>query len=211
MIKMIKLIVFDLWDTLAYKDTFIRSTLQIFKKIKLLIPYDKFVKIYEQSVQTKKWKSKYDAYKNLCKNLGIETNDRNIKLIMFIRDKAEARTKLFPRSLSMLRQLKKQGYKTGIISNTSVFSIEPLKKTKFFSYIDYPLFSFDAGIIKPNSKIFKMLLKKARCKPEEAIMIGDTFEDDILPAKKIGMNTILFKDYNNLRKKLSEFSIKLNP
>jgi len=208
---MIKLIVFDLWDTLAYKDTFIRSTLQIFKKIKILIPYDKFVKIYEQSVQTKKWGSKYDAYKNLCKNLGIETSDRNIKLIMFIRDRAEAKTKLFPHTLSMLKQLKKQGYKIGLISNTSTFSIEPLKKTKLLDYIDYPLFSFDVGIIKPNPKIFKILLKKSKCKPEEAIMIGDTFEDDILPAKNIGMNTILFKNYKNLQKKLSEFSIKLNP
>jgi len=35
-----------------------------------------------------------------------------------------------------------------------------------------------------------MALDKAGCRPEEAIMIGDRLDNDIIPAKKMGMRTV---------------------
>ena len=35
-----------------------------------------------------------------------------------------------------------------------------------------------------------MALDKAGCKPNEAYMIGDRLDNDILPAKKLGIKTI---------------------
>ena len=43
------------------------------------IPLKKFIKIFENSVQTKKWNSKYNDYKNLAQNMGLETTKENIK------------------------------------------------------------------------------------------------------------------------------------
>lgn len=208
---MIKLIIFDLWKTLAYKDVHDSSLKEMLKLTGVKIPKSKFVKIFEQSVQTRKWKSEFAAYKNLCDHMGIEHTRENVNLLMKIRDKAEHRCRLYPHATLMLRQLRKKGYKIGLASNSSVFAIKQLKKkTKLLKYIDYPYFSYEVGVIKPDVKAFRKILKKAKCKPEEAIMIGDKPKDDIIPEKKIGLNTILFKNYNQLKKDFLKFSIKLD-
>lgn len=207
---MIKLIVFDLWQTLAYRDVEYSTTSEMLKQTGVKIQKEKFVKIFEESIQTKKWDSKFEAYQNLCKNMGLETTEENINLLMEIRDKAEAETKLYLHTIPLLKQLRKQGYKTGLISNSSVFAIEKIRqKTDLLEYIDYPLFSFDVGVIKPNLKFFTKMLDISKCKPEEVIMIGDKLNDDVIPPKKIGINSILYTDYETLKKELVSFGISV--
>ena len=134
---MIKLIIFDLWQTLAYRDVEYRTTTKMLEETDVDIPKDKFVKIFEESLQTKKWKSKFEAYKNLCRNMGLETSEQNVNLLIDIRDKAEDETKLYHYTIPMLKQLRKQGYKTGLISNSSVFAVEQIKnKTDLLNYIN---------------------------------------------------------------------------
>lgn len=205
---MIKLVIFDLWQTLAYRDVEYSTTSEMLKQTKCNIPKDKFVKVFEESIQTKKWNSKFWAYQNLCKNMELETTEKNVKLLMGIRDRAEEETKLYLYTIPMLKQLRDKGYKIGLISNTSVFAIEHIKnKTELLNYIDYPLFSFDIGVIKPNLKFFKEMLKNTGYKPEETIMIGDKLNDDVLPPKELGMNAILFENYDQLKKDLSQYDI----
>lgn len=207
---MIKLILFDLWKTLAYRDVDYSTTSKILEKTGINIPRKKLVKIFEKSVQTKKWTSKYEAYKNLCKNINLENTKQNVNLLMGIRDKAEEGTKLYSHTLSMIKKLKKQGYKIGLISNSSVFAIEQVnKRTKLLEQIDYPLFSFDVGVIKPNLNFFKRMLKISKCKPSETIMVGDKTGDDVIPPRKLGMNSILYTDYKTLKKDMKKFNINI--
>ena len=81
------------------------------------------------------------------------------------------------------------------------------KRTDLLNYIDFPLFSFEVGVIKPNLKIFKEMLKITNIKPKECIMIGDKLNDDVIPPRKINMNSILYIDYENLKKELKKYSI----
>lgn len=204
---MIKLIIFDLWQTLAYRDVKYSTTSKMLEKTGAKILKEKFVKMFEESIQTKRWNSRFEAYKSLCKNMKIAITPENINLLIDIRDKAESETKLYPHTISMLKQLRKQGYKIGLISNSSIFAVEHIKKTDLLNYVDYPLFSFDVGVIKPDLKFFKEMLKISKCKPQETIMIGDKLNDDILPPQSIGMNAIFFKDYKQLKTELISFGI----
>jgi len=207
---MIKLVIFDLWQTLAYRDVEYSTTSMMLEKTGADIPKDKFVKIFEESLQTKKWESKFKAYRNLCKNMGLKTTEYNIKLLRDIRDKAEEETKLYSHTMPMLKKLRKEGYKTGLISNSSVFAVEQIKqKTNLLEHIDYPLFSFDVGVIKPNLKFFTKMLEICKCKPEETIMIGDKLNDDVIPPKKIGMKALQYKDYETLKKDLKKFNVNI--
>ncbi|MFH1065130.1 MAG: HAD-IA family hydrolase [Nanoarchaeota archaeon] len=207
---MIRLIAFDLWQTPAYRDVEYSTTTRVLEATGVDIPKDKFVKIFEESVQTKKWKSKKEAYGNLCRNMGLEPNEHNVNLVMEIRDKAEEKTKLYPHTISMLEQLRKQGYKTGLVSNSSVFAVEHIReKTNLLEHIDYPLFSFDVEVIKPELKFFHELLRISGCRPKEAIMVGDKLHDDVNPPKSIGMNAIHFRDYEQLKKEFSLYNIQL--
>lgn len=178
---MIKLIIFDLWQTLAFRDVSYSTTQKILEETGVDLSRGKFLKVFERSIQTKKWLSKYGAYKNLCKNMGLPTTKQNINHLMNIRDKAEAKIKLYPFTIPLLKQLKKQGYKIGIVSNSSVFVIEIIKKkTCLMDYVDYPLFSFDVGAIKPDLKIFKAMLKISGCNPGEVQLKKDFADLGIL-------------------------------
>jgi len=207
----IKLVVFDLWKTLAYKNGNYKHypLRMMLKKTNTKIRLKDFVKIYENSIQLKKWDSKYEAYKNLCKNMGVEPNKKNINLFISLREAVELRTKIYVHVIPMLKKLKKQGYKIGLISNTCVFSIKHIKKTNLLKCIDYALFSFDIGTIKPNLKAFRKMLKISKSKPGEAIMIGDKLGDDVIPPRKMGMNAIHYKDYRQLKKDFKKFGINL--
>lgn len=205
---MIKLIVFDLWKTLVYRDVKYSTIQQILDNTLCNIPKDKLVKIFENSIQTQIWNSKYDAYAHLCENMGLEKSKDNVNLLMNIRDNAEEKTKVYPHTIKMLKDLKKQGYKIGLISNSSVFAAEVVrKKTNVLDYIDYPLFSFEVGVIKPDLKIYKRMLEIAKCKPEETIMIGDNEKDDVIPSRKLGMKSILYTDHDSLKKGFGKHKI----
>jgi len=207
---MIKLIIFDLWDTLVYRDCEYSTTGKMLEVTKSKIPNDKFVKIFENSLQTKKWRSEFKMYENLCKNMGLRASRKNVNTLMKIRRYAVSKTKLFPHTISMLDKLKKGGYKIGLLSNSSIFDIKQIKrKISLLNYIDYPLFAYDVRVIKPNLLFFKRMLKIAKVKPNETIMIGDDLNDDIIPSKKLGFNTIYFTTYQKLKNDFSKFSIKI--
>ena len=93
-------------------------------------------------------------------------------------------------------------------------------------YIDLVIASAEEGFEKPDLRIFKLAFDRANCKPEEAVMVGDRLDNDIIPANKIGMTTVWIKqgfggvaepkskdeqpDYtvDNLNELLSFFEIK---
>lgn len=204
----IKLVIFDLWGTLLYFHQSFDPISMLISGFKLVFPYRRFMKIFERALQTKKWKSEYAAYSALCKAFHLNPTEKRMQFIRKVRMMIERKMKIYPHTAPMLKQLKKQGYKIGLLSNSAIFSIQSVKrKTKLLDNFDYKVFSYDIGTIKPDTKIFKVMLKKARCKPGEALMIGDTFKDDIAPARKIGMNAIHFKNYKKLRKEIGKFGI----
>ena len=53
------------------------------------------------------------------------------------------------------------------------------------------------------------MLKIAHCKPEEMLMIGDSLKDDVIPSKKLGINSIQFKSISQLKRDLKFFNIKV--
>ena len=53
--------------------------------------------------------------------------------------------------------------------------------------------STEAGCSKPGLQIFRIALDKAGCKPQNAVMIGDRLDNDIIPVKELGMKTIWVK------------------
>ena len=84
-------------------------------------------------------------------------------------------------------------YHIGIIANQALGTKERLDKWGLLQYIDMVIASTEEGISKPDLRIFQLALEQAGCNPNEAIMIGDRIDNDIIPAKKIGMSTIWVK------------------
>ncbi len=98
-----------------------------------------------------------------------------------------------------------QKYELGIIANQLDGLKERLEAFGLLKYFKYIISSWDLQIMKPDIRIFEYALDKANCTPQEACMIGDRLDNDILPAKSLGMKTIWIKQgFGALQKPLSK-------
>ncbi len=96
---------------------------------------------------------------------------------------------LYPDSLPTLKKLSSV-YRLGIIANQTSGTVERLCAWGIRDFFDLVLSSAEEGVAKPDLEIFRRALERARCAPEQAVMIGDRPDNDIAPAKAIGMKTI---------------------
>ena len=99
---------------------------------------------------------------------------------------------VYPETENCLGELSKH-YRIGIIANQNLGSEERLEKLGLLKHIDLVIASAEEGVAKPDLRIFQIALARADCKPEEAIMVGDRIDNDIIPANKIGMTTVWIK------------------
>lgn len=67
-----------------------------------------------------------------------------------------------------------------------------LHKSGLVNYFNSVTTSEEVGLKKPNPVIFQRALEKAQAKAEESLMVGDTFEADILGAEAVGMHTLFY-------------------
>ena len=98
-----------------------------------------------------------------------------------------------------------QKYELGIIANQLDGLADRLKEFGLLQYFNYIISSWDLQIMKPDIRIFEYALGKTNCTPQEACMIGDRLDNDILPAKSLGMKTVWIKQgFGALQKPLSK-------
>ena len=97
---------------------------------------------------------------------------------------------LYPNVNLVLDALKSKGYKLGIIANQAPGTKERLERYGILHFFDVVVASAEEGVSKPDRRIFEIALRRANCLPEEAVMIGDRLDNDISPAKALGMKTV---------------------
>lgn len=100
--------------------------------------------------------------------------------------------KIYPDAQTVLESLS-LNYKLGIIANQSAELAERLSHFGISHFFDYIVSSSECGTSKPDLQIFQAALHKANCTADETVMIGDRIDNDIVPAKQIGMKTIWIK------------------
>lgn len=81
-------------------------------------------------------------------------------------------------------------YKIGVIANQSLGTEKRLRAFGILKYINLVVASAEEGVAKPDKRIFEIALNRAGCKPQHAVMVGDRIDNDIMPAKWLGMRTI---------------------
>lgn len=97
--------------------------------------------------------------------------------------------RLYPDTITILDKLSKK-YKLGIIANQIAETQRRIDNWGIGKYFDVVVASAEVGYAKPDFEIFNVALEQADCKPNETVMIGDRLDNDIIPAKKLGMKTV---------------------
>lgn len=95
---------------------------------------------------------------------------------------------------STLTSLSQKGYKLGIIANQKLGTAERLESWGLRQYFDLIVASAEIGYAKPDLRIFQKALALAGCTAQECVMVGDRLDNDMRPAKAIGMTTVWVKN-----------------
>lgn len=92
-------------------------------------------------------------------------------------------------SREVLEKLKGK-YKLGIVSNFYGNLTTVLADFGISDYFDCVIESASVGVRKPDSQIFQLGLNALNLKASEIIVVGDSYEKDVLPALHIGCNVV---------------------
>ncbi len=94
---------------------------------------------------------------------------------------------------TILKTLRQRGYKLSVIANQAEGTVKRLKKWNLYDYFEFVLASYEEGVSKPDKEIFLRALKRADAEPSDCVMIGDRVDNDVKPAKELGLKTVLVK------------------
>lgn len=204
----IKHIFFDLdhtlWDFdknsgLSFKQIFeeknIHLNLEAFLKIYEPINFS-YWKLYREEKITKE-KLRYRRLKDTFDALNYEISDELIDQIS--EDYIEYLPNnnfLIEGTLEILNYLK-PSYKLHIITNgfERVQQVK-LEKSNISSFFDVVVTSDSVGVKKPNAKVFEYALKEAGANKENSLMIGDSYEADVLGAQALDITPIYYNEKN---------------
>lgn len=212
----IKVVVFDLGYTLtnnakAHEKTdkwlyqFLRKKYGIklsykdFRK-KIVRIAKEFSHRYKGDVRLHDWENFYQL---LFKRLNLKLKEPDIKKITRMYEKIFIKNiEVFPNSIEVLEHLKKNYVLAVITNDATERAMKILKKTGLKKYFDIIIISEQIGYEKISKKPFFYLIEKLKVRPSQVLVIGDSIDQDILPALECGMQAILV--LRNKKKKIKE-------
>jgi HAD superfamily hydrolase (TIGR01549 family) len=97
--------------------------------------------------------------------------------------------RLFPEAAETHAQLRANGFTLGICSNLAQPYSAPLRALLPFE-MDAYVWSFEVGAIKPGPIIYQAACEALQVKPDEILMVGDTYDADCLGPRKLGMQAL---------------------
>lgn len=104
----------------------------------------------------------------------------------------------FNYTIPLIDNLIKNGYDVYFLSNWSKWSYDLLAKHHKFDFLkkmNGGLWSWQAGCMKPDIKIYEMLLKKYNLNPEECAFFDDLI-DNVSAARSLGIRSLKFDRFN---------------
>ena len=192
---MIKAIIFDLDNTLLdfvkMKQFSVKAAITAMNEAGLDVDEKKAYEDIFDLYMERGWENQqvFDDYLN--QTVGEVSNKILAAGIVSYRRAREATLLVYPNVNKTLIQLIKMGINLAVVSDAP--SREAWMRLYYLNlhHVFDPVLTFDdTGVRKPSPKPFQMALDYLKIEPNEAIMIGDWPERDVVGAKEIGMKTI---------------------
>ena len=175
-------VIFDLWDTLA------------------LWPGDDFERVKRELA---------GAHRRLRRRLGHDlrraaarddrgrtsaasaSTERRSPTCLRIR-RSFTRDALVPRegALETLDELKRRGFKLGLISVCSSDVEEAWDETELAAHLDEVVLSCTVGLTKPDPRIYELACERLEVSPGDCLFVGDGANDELAGAERVGMRAV---------------------
>ena len=189
---MIKAVVFDAWGTLFES----KESSAAFYAINTLLGQAfsdfNYLRIFEAATCLDASGMPENVARRLTSSLGLSVSDEVLAQVSALFETAfTSEVHLFDDAAEMLPELHSR-YKLGLLSNSGVQSADNLRKRfPLVSMFDAVLFSYEVGLLKPDSRFFKAILQRLEVQPSEALYVGDHPHVDVEGAMESGIHAIL--------------------
>ncbi len=91
--------------------------------------------------------------------------------------------------IETLEALRGSGVVLGVLSNWDSRLYQTLDALGLTRFFDHFVVSYEVGLEKPHPGIFLDAARLAGARPAEILMVGDSLDQDILPAMRLGWQT----------------------
>ncbi len=108
---------------------------------------------------------------------------------------------LRPEIDGLLRRLRERGLKLGIVANQPQAARERLTRVGIADLFEHQGLSGFTGVSKPDPRAFAAAAEALGVPAGACIMVGDRIDNDIAPAKALGMAAILFRGGRHRRQR----------
>ncbi len=98
---------------------------------------------------------------------------------------------LYDDVMPCLERLRAAGLKIALVSNTNRDLAEVLEYFRLAPLVDAAVTSLAVGEFKPSPRIYQAALDAAGVRASEAVMVGDSVEDDVHGAMALGIAALL--------------------
>ncbi len=189
---MIKLIIFDLDDTLISEEDYIRSgyrKVSEYMEAKYQLPQEE---IYEEMINKYK-KHEKNVFNKILDENDIKYTDNEIREIVSEYRNHIPQISFFNDVDETLRKLKEKNIKTAIISDGYIETQEnKLRVLDAYEKFDYIILTDKLGkeYWKPNPRAFEIVKQKFGVKYEESLYIGDNPKKDFYIKKYYPIKTV---------------------
>ena len=92
----------------------------------------------------------------------------------------------------LLAELSNEGLLLGLAANQPTVSLENMERLGILKYFSYKEVSGSIKLRKPDPRLLLHSCEGLGIEPQEAIMVGDRIDNDIVPARVLGMTVIRF-------------------
>ena len=192
---MIKAIIFDLDNTLLdfmkMKQFAVKAAITAMNEAGLNIDEDQAYKDIFKLYESKGWENQQVFDDFLIQNFGKVSNKILAAGIVSYRRAREATLLVYPNVNKTLIELIKMGIQLAVVSDAP--SREAWMRLYYLNlhHVFDPVLTYDdSGAHKPSPKPFEMALDILNVNSDEALMIGDWPDRDVVGASQIGMKTI---------------------
>jgi len=96
-----------------------------------------------------------------------------------------------PSSVAVLRRLRADGLRLGLVSNADALEAAPFPGCPLDGLFDVVTFSCDVGCAKPARRIYELTLDALGVRPEEAVFVGDGGSQELRGAREVGLATVM--------------------
>jgi putative hydrolase of the HAD superfamily len=128
---------------------------------------------------------------HVCRELNIAPAVKEIEEAAGMFLEYEARTMLpRPGAVEMLSGLKEAGYSTGLISDCSQAATEVWKDSPLAAFFEVCVFSCQAGIRKPDPRIYRLALEQLKVASGQCCYVGDGSSRELSGAARVGLRAV---------------------